>query len=133
MRSRGERRLQGCAIQRKVIMKKLYLTALLALPLLATPSYADGCFLGYCSGHPGLSFRFSLGCNSSCCKTCVGGCQLGPWYTYWPLEANFITPAPTGFPYWPQPQALTTTYAPAPGISPAPLMASAPARDLQQT
>lgn len=35
------------------------------------------------------------------CRTC-----LGPWYQYWPYEAHFVTPAPTGFPYWPSPMTL---------------------------
>lgn len=29
--------------------------------------------------------------------------MAGPWYSYWPLEAHFQTPAPTGYPYWPSP------------------------------
>ncbi|HZT81163.1 MAG TPA: hypothetical protein VFA26_13105 [Gemmataceae bacterium] len=32
-----------------------------------------------------------------------GTVQLGPWYSYWPLEAHFQTPAPTPYPYWPAP------------------------------
>jgi hypothetical protein len=28
----------------------------------------------------------------------------GPWYTYYPYQAHFQTPAPTGYPYWPGPQ-----------------------------
>jgi hypothetical protein len=32
---------------------------------------------------------------------CGGGCQAGPWYSYWPYEAHFQAPAPTGcYPYW---------------------------------
>jgi hypothetical protein len=32
--------------------------------------------------------------------------QAGPWYLYWPLEAHFVLPAPTGYPYWPGNQVL---------------------------
>ena len=83
-------------------MKKLYLAAaLLAVPLLATPARADGWILPF-HGTAGFNFHWDIGCGS----TTGGGCQLGPWYHYWPLEAHFVTPAPTGYPYWPQPQAL---------------------------
>ena len=27
--------------------------------------------------------------------------QAAPWYLYWPLEAHFGPPAPTGYPFWP--------------------------------
>jgi hypothetical protein len=109
-------------------MKKLYVAALLALPLLAAPAQASGC--GGCGGGCGFGFRVEFGfmfrvspcCNSGCCGG-GGGQQLGPWYNYWPLEAHFITPAPTGYPYWPQPQALM----PAPGAAnPAHAAASGP-------
>jgi hypothetical protein len=33
----------------------------------------------------------------------AAGCVAGPWYSYWPLEAHFQVPAPTGYPYWPSP------------------------------
>jgi len=29
----------------------------------------------------------------------------GPWYSYYPYQAHFQTPAPTGYPYWPGPQS----------------------------
>jgi hypothetical protein len=32
-----------------------------------------------------------------------GGGAWSPWYLYWPAEAHFQTPAPTGYPYWPSP------------------------------
>ncbi len=32
--------------------------------------------------------------------------QLGPWYLYWPLEAHFQSPAPTGYPTYPTPYSL---------------------------
>jgi hypothetical protein len=33
-----------------------------------------------------------------------GPVNAGPWYTYYPYQAHFQTPAPTGYPYWPGPQ-----------------------------
>ena len=63
-------------------MKKLILASLLALPLLAMPSKAQAWW------H----------CNPLFC---------GPWYVYWPLEAQFTVPAPTGYPYWPSPLAIS--------------------------
>jgi hypothetical protein len=83
-------------------MKKLYLAALLAVPLLASTARADGCIFPIrVEGRCNWDFRMTFGgCGP-------GGCaQLGPWYHYWPLDAHFITPAPTGYPYWPQPQSL---------------------------
>jgi hypothetical protein len=82
-------------------MKKIYLAAALLLPLLATEARADGWFFPV-HGQAGVNFHWNISCGS--CTN--GGCQLGPWYHYWPLEAHFVTPAPTGYPYWPQPQAL---------------------------
>jgi hypothetical protein len=62
-------------------MKKLILAGLLVLPLLALPSRAQ-----------------AWGCHRAFC---------GPWYVYWPMEANFAVPAPTGYPYWPSPMAIS--------------------------
>jgi hypothetical protein len=33
-----------------------------------------------------------------------GSVPCGPWYTYYPYNAHFQTPAPTGYPNWPAPQ-----------------------------
>jgi hypothetical protein len=91
-------------------MRKIYIAALLVLPAVAGTASADcgGPCGGCCNfgfGLPAVQFnmaaRFRLGCYPP-----GGGVQLGPWYNYWPLEAHFITPAPTGYPYWPQPQTL---------------------------
>lgn len=75
-------------------------------------------------------------CGPSCCG-CPGPIP-GPWYLYWPydgvsqvapayanwtLESHFQTPAPTGYPYFPNPMVINgsqfapggpTHYAPAP-------------------
>jgi hypothetical protein len=87
-------------------MKKLFLAALLALPFFAVSARADGCGCGGCCFLPcrvdaGVNFHFKV---TGAGDYSVG--QLGPWYLYWPLEAHFQTPAPTGYPFWPSPMAL---------------------------
>jgi hypothetical protein len=75
-------------------MKRLFGAALLAL-LLAGPAQA------------GLlpPFKIECGCNCYLRVTCNPyGTTLGPWYTYWPLDAQFQTPANPHYPYWPAPQ-----------------------------
>jgi hypothetical protein len=81
-------------------MKKLFLAAVLVLPLLAVPARADGwCCPMHAEGGINANFSISAG------RACGGVYQLAPWYNYWPLEAHFVTPAPTGYPFWPPPQA----------------------------
>jgi hypothetical protein len=84
-------------------MKRLVLAALAALPLFVASARADGCGGGCCF----QPFRVTVGVNFSITPEYPGAVgQCGPWYQYWPLEANFQTPAPTGYPYWPAPMAL---------------------------
>jgi hypothetical protein len=103
-------------------MKKMFGVALLALPLLVGSTHASGwpCNIQmsgswYIRGGNGLMP------------------QAGPWYLYWPLEAHFVAPAPTGYPYWPQPQGIYAASfgGPAcpPGVPvvPAPALAAPPA------
>jgi len=82
-------------------MTKLIRACLLALPLFIAPSSAHAwCFLPSCGvSHGGR-------CDHGGCGGC--GCALAlPWYTYWPYEAHFQTPAPyAAYPYWP-PAAVT--------------------------
>ncbi len=110
-------------------MKNFILAALLALPLsILAPqrASADGGCGACCFSTPpvGLTFgfRFQLkgglmlkgpppcgSCCGGCCSPC-GGCGCGggcagPWYTYWPTDSHFQTPAPTGYPYWPSGQS----------------------------
>ncbi len=102
-------------------MKKLLGLALLALPLMPPSAGANPCLFpfGYKIETGGnLYFRIlPLEANAA---------QLGPWYLYWPMEAHFVAPAPTGYPYWPGPQTLppaATLGGPAapPPVAPAPV------------
>lgn len=77
-------------------MKKLFGLAFLALPLTIGSIRAEG---------------WPLNIQANCCfsfKSTRGPAmpQAGPWYLYWPLEAHFVAPAPTGYPYWPPSQGL---------------------------
>ncbi len=111
-------------------MKRMCFAALLLLPLLAVPARAQCCF-------PCFPFRieaggnFYLRMNGGPCQT--WGCQLGPWYQYFPYEAHFQSAAPIGFPYWPSPQTLPppppAAYQQAPPFQPPP----APGKQLQPT
>jgi hypothetical protein len=92
-------------------VKKIFLAALLALPLAATASRAeDGCNWGFCfSGAAIPACRMNLHFSNPCCQPgsgggCFGPPPFAPWYLYYPYEAHFQTPAPTGYPYWPMPQ-----------------------------
>jgi hypothetical protein len=81
--------------------------ALLALPLFVVPGWANGPY-GFTVGG-GLSGSMSAYCAPYQPGSGPGGpgpAQLGPWYLYWPLEAHFTAPAPTGYPYWPSPLGL---------------------------
>jgi len=106
--------------------------ALAALFVAASSARAQCCnFTAATSGFcvPGMlfSFRsFNPCCNygngfAPCGGASGGGLQqLGPWYLYWPLEAHFQTPAPTGYPYWPSAMSLPpgSPGGPPPGLQP---------------
>ena len=133
---------------RGLVMKKGLGLALLALPLLTTPSFAQCGGGGGCGISGGFGFRFSLGFTGNLNAGCAGGCgsgcgmggcgspggpgyggggQLAPWYNYWPLQAHFNAPAPTGYPYWPAPQApLPSAASAGPGLQPVGYYGSAP-------
>lgn len=114
-------------------MKKCFAAALLALPLLAVPARAEDVFA------PGPPFRVECGANAYfrvLNRQNGWGCQLGPWYSYWPMEAHFQTPALPQYPFWPAPQAVvpggTASNIPVPACKPsgpvaAPAAAAAPA------
>jgi hypothetical protein len=80
-------------------MKKLFGIALLALPLVVGSVHAEGWPFNVQAGG---SFYIKGGPGPACP-------QAGPWYLYWPLEAHFVAPAPTGYPYWPSPMGLPPT------------------------
>src|SRR5215469_15761379 len=77
-------------------MKKLFGVALLALPLATGSLHAEGWPFNIQAGG---SFYIKGGPGPA-------APQAGPWYLYWPLEAHFVAPAPTGYPYWPAPQGI---------------------------
>ena len=91
-------------------MKKRYLAALLALPLFAVAAQADGCCWFPSRIEAGVNFHFKVAGPGD---YQVG--QLGPWYLYWPMEAHFQTPAPTGYPYYPSSMTLPPTGVAGPG------------------
>jgi hypothetical protein len=97
-------------------MKKVFGVALLALPLLAVSAQADG---GPSSVYVGGSFSLTIQNNALP--------QTGPWYLYWPLEGHFVAPAPTGYPYWPNPQGLPQAAFGGPALPPGCPPAYAPA------
>jgi|GEM_PF-2466090 hypothetical protein len=104
-------------------MKRIFGIALLALPLAIGSVHAEGCWPFNVNMGGSFYFQSSRG---------LAAPQAGPWYLYWPLEAHFVAPAPTGYPYWPPAQALppTTIGGPAcpPGVpvAPAPVAPAAP-------
>jgi hypothetical protein len=76
-------------------MKAILRACLLALPLLAAPTLAHAWCC--CPTHIDAGISGHLNCCPGCCGT-----QLGPWYSYFPYNAHFQTPAPVGgWPYWP--------------------------------
>ena len=77
-------------------MKKIFGVALLALPLTIGSVHAAG-FPFNVQASGSFQIKGARGPTSP---------QAGPWYLYWPLEAHFVAPAPTGYPYWPSPQGL---------------------------
>lgn len=90
-------------------MKRLLWAGLIGLALLAVPAPAHaGCF-SFCWEPCKVNCDFNACFH---CSTCVAKPQCGPWYLYWPMEAHFGPPAPTGYPAWPPPMTL-------PGMAPA--------------
>lgn len=85
-------------------MKKIVRTFLLALPFLihASPARADGPLFCTCDFYRRLCDKF----HAAYCEAypvAGHGPSVGPWYTYWPYDAHFQTPAHPSFPYWPAP------------------------------
>jgi hypothetical protein len=99
-------------------MKSTWKVLLAALPLLLIPGQvnAGGCGPYTVGGSCRLSFTWgSGGGGGGGCGLC--GCTAGPWYSYWPYDAHFQSPAPTGcFPYWPSSE--TAAALPSGGVVP---------------
>jgi hypothetical protein len=97
-----------------------------------------GCFCFRMKICTNISFWPCGGCGASCYGgSCAyggcGGCVPGPWYLYWPydgssqvaggygcnwtLDQHFVTPAPTGYPYGPNPMVITAGAGCAPGLA----------------
>jgi hypothetical protein len=107
-------------------MKKILAALIVSVALPAAACHAHDNCLGFgTSGTISYGFRIKIcgclhwspcGCSApSCCGCGSGGGGYGggyggaPWYTYWPLEAHFQVPAPTGYPFWPSPMAPMMT------------------------
>jgi hypothetical protein len=98
-------------------MKRMFGVALLALPLAVGSVHAQSCWP--LNVKMGGSFYFQSNRG-------LAAPQAGPWYLYWPLEAHFVAPAPTGYPYWPSPQGLPPTSIGGPAVPPPPVFAPPP-------
>jgi hypothetical protein len=80
-------------------MRTLLRAAVLALPLLATPSALQAWCFPPVKVDCGANFHLN-----GYVGNCGFGAQAGPWYTYFPYNAYFQTPAPVhGWPFWPAP------------------------------
>jgi hypothetical protein len=98
-------------------MKRIFGVALLMLPWAVGPIHAEGWPFNVQAGG---SFYIKGGPGPA-------APQAGPWYLYWPLEAHFVAPAPTGYPYWPPPQVLPPTTIGGPAVPPPAVAISPPA------
>jgi hypothetical protein len=88
-------------------MNHLLKISLLIVPLLAVPSRAHATCWDWLPLKIDHGFEWSIRShwhfNLGGCGGCgSGGCQGGPWYSYWPYEAHFQTGAPVDgcYPYW---------------------------------
>jgi hypothetical protein len=100
-------------------MKRVLWVCVLALPLCAAPNRALAWGEGGCCLFPpmeidaGINARFNVHALDWATSA-----RMGPWYLYFPYEANFQLPAPVGhFPNWPAPQvpeAQPGTFVPPP-------------------
>lgn len=87
-------------------MKKFVLAALCGLALVAVSNERAAAEGGrnFCINFGGCGIGFWRGSSAYVgCGDCCGCPTLGPWYMYFPYEAHFQTPAPTGYPFGPGP------------------------------
>lgn len=91
-------------------MKRFAIATVLALALCAFSQNQASANGGFGLGNFG--FDLTGGISFRWLQNIVGGggggggmqqvpAQLGPWYSYWPYEAHFQTPALPQYPYWP--------------------------------
>jgi hypothetical protein len=88
-------------------MKTLLRASLLVIPFFAVPSLAHAIGIPCCQFEAGFGCRFNnTGMKGNC------GAVAGPWYSYFPYNDYWHTPAPVfGWPYLPQ-QPATPVPAP---------------------
>jgi hypothetical protein len=103
-------------------MKALKRACLLALSFIAAPSLAHAELLPPVKVDAGVGFHFNSHVGQS-----KFGCVAGPWYTYFPYNAYFQSPAPVyGWPYFPSAAAV-----PAPPPQTGPRMPQTPQQNNQ--
>ena len=99
-------------------MKRVLWVCVLAVPLWAAPNRAAAwgeggcCWFPPCEIDAGINARFNVHALDWATMA-----HLGPWYLYFPYEANFQLPAPAGhYPNWPAPMtpARAGTFTPPP-------------------
>lgn len=76
-------------------MKHVLLASLLALPFLTLPPSVEA---------GGKRWRRDY--TTEKLNGMIPGTHLGPWYLYWPYDAHFQSPAPTGYFTSPAPMTL---------------------------
>jgi len=94
-------------------MRKLLWACVLALPLLALPSQARAWGLGGYQVDSGAKVWFNVQHNGWDANGCNYP-QAGPWYLYWPYEAQFQTATPGVNRYFPPPMTLPPGFGPPP-------------------
>ena len=87
-------------------MKRRLALAFFALIVTALPAQAGNLGINFDVRLKG-TFNAWWGCNGCgfgpAAPACMGTAPLAPWYLYYPLEAQFQTPAPMTYPFWPAP------------------------------
>src|SRR5438045_2317104 len=89
----------------------LWAGALVAACLLLPARAGAGGLLPGCI-NAGFDFHFRVSPQ--------GGPQLGPWYLYWPIDAQYQSLAPPSFPAWPTAPAALPSAVPTPPAPPPP-------------
>ncbi len=98
-------------------MKKLFWACVLALPLLALPSQARAWDLAGYQVDTGAKVWFNVR-RSGWDTHGYPNPMAGPWYLYWPYEAQFQAATPGINPYFPPPMTLPPGFGPRPPAMP---------------